>query len=65
MNKTLINKIAMLAAGGVLVAIFFTLDLQQYLTLGYLKESQARLSTLYQQSPVLVIAGIGHFTYGL
>ncbi|MBL4901369.1 MAG: TVP38/TMEM64 family protein [Desulfocapsa sp.] len=57
MNKTLINKIAMLAAGGVLVAIFFTLDLQQYLTLGYLKESQARFSTLYQQSPVLVIGG--------
>lgn len=47
----------MLAAGGVLVAIFFTLDLQQYLTLGYLKESQARFSTLYQQSPVLVIGG--------
>ncbi len=57
MNKTLINKIAILAAGGVLVAIFFTLDLQQYLTLGYLKESQARFSTLYQQSPVLVIGG--------
>jgi len=56
MNKNLITKIAMLVAAGVLVAIFFTLDLQQYLTLGYLKESQARFSTLYQANPVLVIS---------
>jgi uncharacterized membrane protein YdjX (TVP38/TMEM64 family) len=57
MNKILINKIAILVAGGVLVSIFFTLDLQQYLTLDYLKESQVRFATLYQPSPVLVIGG--------
>lgn len=57
MNKNLIKKIAMVVAGGVLVAIFFALDLQQYLSLNYLKESQARFAELYNESPVLVIGG--------
>lgn len=55
MNTYLIKKIAMLAAGAVLAAIFFALDLQQYLTLDYLKESQARFTDLYHARPVPVI----------
>jgi uncharacterized membrane protein YdjX (TVP38/TMEM64 family) len=55
MNKNLIKKIAMLVAGGVLVAIFFALDLQQYLSLEYLKESQTRFAGLYHENPGLVI----------
>ena len=47
----------MVVAGGVLVAIFFALDLQQYLSLNYLKESQARFAELYNENPVMVIGG--------
>lgn len=47
----------MVVAGGVLVAIFFALDLQQYLTLNYLKDSQARFAELYNENPVMVIGG--------
>lgn len=57
MSKKVLKKMAMLVAGGVLVAIFFALDLQQYLTLTYLKESQARFADLYQANPRLVIGG--------
>ncbi|MBU0944241.1 MAG: TVP38/TMEM64 family protein [Proteobacteria bacterium] len=55
MNKNLINKLAIVVAGAVLVALFFGLDLQQYLTLEYLKESQARFADLYDEKPAMVI----------
>jgi len=45
----------MVVAGAVLVALFFAFELQQYLTLDYLKESQARFADLYHAKPVLVI----------
>ena len=57
MNKNLIKKLAMIVAGGILVAVFFALDLQQYLTLNYLKESQARFAGLYQENPGLMLGG--------
>lgn len=57
MDKNLIKKLAMVVAGGVLVAIFLALDLQQYLTLNYLKESQASFAALYHNNPSLVIGG--------
>lgn len=57
MNKDLIKKLAMVVAGAVLVTIFFAFDLQQYLTLDYLKESQARFAGLYDENPGLVIGG--------
>ncbi len=57
MNKNLIKKSALVAAGGGLVAIFFALDLQQYLSLNYIKESQARFTDLYHENPGLVIGG--------
>lgn len=57
MNKDLIKKLAMVVAGAGLVTIFFAFDLQQYLTLDYLKESQARFAGLYDESPGLVIGG--------
>jgi len=56
MNKNLLKKLAMLAVGTILVIIFFALDLQQYLTLDYLKESQTRFADLYAEKPVLVIS---------
>jgi uncharacterized membrane protein YdjX (TVP38/TMEM64 family) len=56
MTKDRMKKLAMLAAGAVLVGLFFVFDLQQYLSLDYVKESQARFAELYQAKPVLVIA---------
>ncbi len=53
----LVKKLAMVVAGAALVAIFFALDLQQYLTLDYLKESQSRFADLYHKNPGLVIGG--------
>ena len=55
MNKNLIKKIVLLVAGIVLAAIFFALDLQQYLSLDYLKESQARFADLYHAKPAMVL----------
>ena len=55
MNSNLTKKIALIVAGSALAAMFFAFDLQQYLTLDYLKESQARFADLYQAKPVLVI----------
>lgn len=55
MNSNLLKKIVLIVAGSALAAIFFAFDLQQYLTLDYLKESQARFADLYQAKPVLVI----------
>ncbi|MCK5516543.1 MAG: TVP38/TMEM64 family protein, partial [Desulfobulbaceae bacterium] len=57
MNKEPVKKIAIITAGATLAAIFFALDLQQYLTLDYLKASQARFAELYQAKPVMVIGG--------
>jgi len=46
------------------VAAFFALDLQQYLTLSYLKESQVRFADLYNANPWQVI-GVYMFIYVL
>ncbi len=55
MDKKTQRKIAIFLAGAILVAIFFAFDLQQYLSLEYLKDSQARFAALYHERPVLVI----------
>lgn len=55
MNSNLMKKIALIVAGSALAAVFFAFDLQQYLTLDYLKESQTRFADLYQTKPVMVI----------
>ena len=51
------NKVVMFLIGGaVLVALFFWLDLGRYLTLDYMKASQARFQALYAEKPAQVIA---------
>jgi len=55
MNKTLVKKIVLVAAATLLGGSFFAFDLQQYLSLTYLKESQANFTNLYQETPGLVI----------
>lgn len=55
MTTNLVKKLALVVAGAGLVALFFTFELQQYLTLDYLKESQVRFADLYHAKPALVI----------
>ena len=57
MSRIFSKKLAMVVAGSLLGGIFFALDLQQYLSLDYLKESQSRFADLYHEKPVIVIGG--------
>jgi pyruvate/2-oxoglutarate dehydrogenase complex dihydrolipoamide dehydrogenase (E3) component/uncharacterized membrane protein YdjX (TVP38/TMEM64 family) len=52
MNK---SKLLLIAAIIAAVIAFFAFDLGQYLTLDYIKQSQARFGQLYAEKPVLVI----------
>ena len=49
------KKLIIIALVGILVILFFSLDLKQYLTLDYLKSSQASFTKYYHRNPVLVI----------
>ena len=51
-----IKKISLAILLSVFVALFFGLDLGQYLTLEYIKSQQAQFDELYAQNPGLVIA---------
>jgi pyruvate/2-oxoglutarate dehydrogenase complex dihydrolipoamide dehydrogenase (E3) component/uncharacterized membrane protein YdjX (TVP38/TMEM64 family) len=49
-----LSKALLLAGIGVAIVLFFTLDLGRFLSLAYLKESQATFAALYAQSPWFV-----------
>lgn len=56
------GRIVLIAIVAMLVVAFFAFDLQQYLTLDYLKSQQARLDALIDENP-LRIAGIFFLLY--
>ncbi len=56
MNKKIINKLLIVALAAILVGVFVYFDLGRYLTLEYLKGSQAKFQKLYVENSVLVIA---------
>jgi len=56
MNKNIVNKILIVALAAILAGVFFYFDLDNYLTLEYLKESQANLQKLYAENSIVVIA---------
>jgi len=56
-SKSLVKKIVLVVIATILGICFFAFDLQQYLTLTYLKESQTSFADLYQEKPVIVIGG--------
>ncbi len=56
MNKKLISRILVIAAGVVAIILFFHFDLKQYLSLTYIKESQTRFLELYESNSVLVVS---------
>lgn len=49
------KKAAILAVGALLVGLFVYFDLSRFLTLDYIKESQARFQILYANQSVLVL----------
>jgi len=55
-EKRTVKKLAVLGAVAVLVLAFWALGLGEYLTLSYVKESQARFEALYQEKTFAVIA---------
>ncbi len=55
MKSETLKRAVVVAAGVVLVALFFYLDLDQYLRLEYIKESQGRFQQLYAENSLLVV----------
>lgn len=55
MTRSTLNKIAILTALFLIVGLFFYFDLGRYLSLEYLKQSQARFQQLYEQHRVVVL----------
>ena len=56
MDKKIVHKIALALAGFLLIGAFIYFDLGQYLTLSYLKESQARFQEMYANNRLAVIS---------
>jgi uncharacterized membrane protein YdjX (TVP38/TMEM64 family) len=56
MNKKIAKKIAVITAVVGLVAIFKVLGIEQYFTLSYVKESQAKLAVLYADHRLMAIS---------
>ena len=54
-EKKRIKIILLTATFSIVVALFYVFDLQQYLTLQYLKSSKALFISYYEQNPILVL----------
>ena len=54
-KKKQIKIILLTATFSIVVALFYVFDLQQYLTLQYLKSSKALFISYYEQNPILVL----------
>ena len=54
-KKKRIKIILLTATFSIVVALFYVFDLQQYLTLQYLKSSKALFISYYDQNPILVL----------
>lgn len=55
-TKSILQKIIIIGIVVVLIFLFYVFDLGKYFSLEYIKASQAKFDTLYQQHSVLVIA---------
>lgn len=56
MNRKMMEKIVIVAIGILAVALFQYFDLSQYVTLAYLKKTQAQLQTFYAENRLLMMA---------
>ena len=55
MNKQIVQRLVILAIGVLAVFLFIVFDLDQYLTLSYLKESQENFQAIYKANRLTVI----------
>lgn len=55
-NRTIMKKIIIIAVILCVIIAFKVFGLDKYLTLSYIKESQARFETIYAENPVRVIS---------
>ncbi len=56
MNKKVIKKILIIAGGAAVVILFLAFDLDRFLTLEYIKESQASFQKLYENNQFGIIS---------
>lgn len=56
MNTKIVQRLVILAIGVLAVFLFIAFDLDQYLTLSYLKESQENFQSMYQKNRLTVIS---------
>lgn len=56
MKKNTVKKLAVVVLVVAVVIIFIAFDLDRYLSLGYIKESQAHLQSLYADNPFLTLS---------
>jgi uncharacterized membrane protein YdjX (TVP38/TMEM64 family) len=56
MNKSLLMKIGLVLTLAIIVSLFIYFDLSRFLTLDYIKESQARFQNLYQAHRFMVVS---------
>ena len=54
-KKININKVLLVSVAAIIVILFFVLDLQNFLTLEYLKSSKALFISYYEKNPFLVL----------
>ena len=54
-KKININKVLLVSVAAIIVILFFVLDLQNFLTLEYLKSSKALFISYYESNPILVL----------
>ncbi|MBU4575673.1 MAG: hypothetical protein KUA39_15390, partial [Desulfarculus sp.] len=57
MNRRLIKRLAVVALVVVAILAFWLLDLGQYFSLSYVKESQARFQAYYAAHPAFMLGG--------
>ena len=61
MNKKIVQRTGLILLATLLAAGFFWFDLQQYLSLSYLKASQAKFAAMHAANPLPVLAGFALF----
>ena len=57
MNNTTFKKLAIVGVAAVVIILFLVFDLDRFLSLSYIKESQVHLQSLYAENPFGILLG--------
>ena len=57
MNNTTFKKLAIVSVAAVVIILFLVFDLDRFLSLSYIKESQVHLQSLYAENPFGILLG--------